>query len=306
MEEEENNIIEESAEESKKEESGLFDVKPNIVGIDPDGNPVTYTGGGFVSGPSNDEVLKPFGLPKFIEIKGEKLLTTDFLLDTYGYKPYLPGDDIVELDKFVTKKDVETLQDQLKAAGYLKDGSYTPKLKDEKTVEAFQTLLGDANQDGGNWKNTLTFILTNPKYDVSDLPDKLELDYADLTNKVINTVKSAVGRTPTNEELDILTDILAGLTQEQYEGELSNAEIAIQPKYREEEIMLEGRATGQTRLVETTPSGFVTPSNAEAKFEAKVQELFKPEMDLNQRREQTRNVANIIKSSVAGLGSIGG
>ena len=94
--------------------------------------------------------------------------------------------------------------------------------------------------------------------------------------------------------------------QEQYEGELSNAEIAIQPKYREEEIMLEGRATGQTRLVETTPSGFVTPSNAEAKFEAKVQELFKPEMDLNQRREQTRNVANIIKSSVAGLGSIGG
>ena len=76
-----------------------------------------------ISGPSNDEVLKPFGLPKFIEIKGEKLLTTDFLLDTYGYKPYLPGDDRVELDKFVTKKDVETLQDQLKAAGYLKDGS---------------------------------------------------------------------------------------------------------------------------------------------------------------------------------------
>ncbi len=120
MEEEENNIIEESAEKSKKEESGLFDVKPIIVGIDPDGNPVTYTGGGFVSGPSNDDVLKPFGLPKFIEIKGEKLLTTDFLLDTYGYKPYLPGDDRVELDKFVTKKDVETLQDQLKAKRLLK------------------------------------------------------------------------------------------------------------------------------------------------------------------------------------------
>ena len=40
--------------------------------------------------------------------------------------------------------------------------------------------------------------------------------------------------------------------------------------------------------------------------ESKVRELFKPEMDLNQRREQTQNVANIIKSSVAGLRSIGG
>ena len=50
----------------------------------------------------------------------------------------------------------------------------------------------------------------------------------------------------------------------------------------------------------------IVVSDPTQKFEAKVRELFKPEMDLNQRREQTRNVANIIKSSVAGLRSIGG
>jgi hypothetical protein len=69
--------------------------------------------------------------------------------------------------------------------------------------------------------------------------------------------------------------------------------------------MFEGkmRPFGQDieRVLSTT-----TPSNSVAKFESKVRELFKPEMDLNQRREQTQNVANIIKSSVAGLGSIGG
>ena len=134
------------------------------------------------------------------------------------------------------------------------------------------------------------------------MPDKLELDYADLTNQVLNTVKSVVGRAPTDNELEILTGILANFKQEQFEGELTNAEIAAQPAYQE--IIFEGRPTGV--LQKTELEGFVTPSNAEAKFQSKVNELFKPEMDFNQRREQTRNVANIIKSSVAGLRSIGG
>ena len=163
-------------------------------------------------------------------------------------------------------------------------------------------MLEDANSAGKDWKSTLNFILTNPKYDTSDLPDKLELDYADLTNQVLNTVKSVVGRPPTDNELEILTGILAGFKQEQFQGELTNAEIAAQPAYKE--IVFEGRDTGV--LQKTELEGFVTPSNAEAKFQSKVNELFKPEMDFNQRREQTKNVANIIKSSVAGLRSIGG
>lgn len=167
-------------------------------------------------------------------------------------------------------------------------------------------MLADANTAGQNWDITLSDVLRNPKYDTSELPDKLELDYANLTNQVMSTVKSVVGRTPTDNELDILTGILAGLQQEQFEGELSNAEIAAQPLYREEQIMFEGRPIKTGELQKVTPSGFADVPNAEVNFQNKVQELFKPEMDLNQRREQTRNVANVIKSSVAGLRSIGG
>ena len=61
--------------------------------------------------------------------------------------------------------------------------------------------------------------------------------------------------------------------------------------------------TGGVRKLEEPE---VVVQNAEERFTAKVKELFQPEMDLNQRREQTQNVANIIKSSVAGLRSIGG
>ena len=46
--------------------------------------------------------------------------------------------------------------------------------------------------------------------------------------------------------------------------------------------------------------------DAGAKFQAKVREMFKPTKDLNQRREQSKNVVNLINRSVAGLGSIGG
>ena len=305
--EEDNNILEEQAEESKAEQ-GLFDVTPIVVGVDQSGNPITFdVNNPFAGlGANNDERLKPFGLPKNIKIGTQTLNTEDYIYQQYGYKVYMPGDDIEQLSELKTRKNIESLQEQLVAAGYLKEGTYSKGLSDKGTRLAFGALLEDSNTTGQDWKSTLTFVLTNPKYDISELPEKLELDYADLTNKVLNTVKSAVGRAPTDNELEILTGILADFKQEQYEGELSNAEIAAAPLYREEEIMLEGRPTGVQGLVKNEAKGFVTPSNAEAKFESKVNELFKPEMDFNQRREQTRNVANIIKSSVAGLRSIGG
>ena len=65
----------------------------------------------------------------------------------------------------------------------------------------------------------------------------------------------------------------------------------------------------ETMVEEVVPTSPVVSQpgfDANQRFQNKVKELFKPEMDLNQRREQTRNVANVIKSSVAGLRSIGG
>ena len=305
MENEDKEIILGEVEELVDDNDSLQTTKPLVQAYDADGNLVTMNQViSYV--PSFDSGVAPFGLPKKIKIGGVDKDTGDFLMETYGFTPYYPGDDLTELRNLNTRQSVQDIQTKLEDAGYLKDGSFTKGLLDESTKIAFQTLLKDANTAGQNWKITLNDVLTNPKYDTSELPDKLELDYADLTNQVMNTVKSVVGRTPTDNELDILTGILAGLQQEQFEGELSNAEIAAQPLYREEQIMFEGRPLKTGEISKVTPSGFADVPNAEVNFQNKVQELFKPEMDLNQRREQTTNVANVIKSSVAGLRSIGG
>tara|TARA_B100000902_G_scaffold378456_1_gene411725 strand:- start:1774 stop:2700 length:927 start_codon:yes stop_codon:yes gene_type:complete len=300
-----NEIIFEEAED-------LLNSKPLIQAEDPDGNIIpraTYITE-YTPTPT-DKTLTPFGLSKYTQVGNTQESTYDFFLNNFGISLYMPGDDTEELNKIKTRKGIETLQTQLEDAGLLKDGSYTKGFVDTSTRKGFQALLGDANSAGKDWKSTLNFILTNPKYDTSDLPDKLELDYADLTNQVLNTVKSVVGRAPTDNELEILTGILADFKQEQFEGELTNAEIAAQPQYKRETLELSSTGgptvTVPTGVLQKTElEGFVTPSNAEAKFQSKVNELFKPEMDFNQRREQTRNVANIIKSSVAGLRSIGG
>lgn len=304
MEENDNEIIFEEAEEVINENDSLMSSKPLVQAVDTNGNIIPYFQWlqGYVP-PTEDKTLTPYGMSKYMQVGNTQESTYDFFLNNFGISLYMPGDDTEELNKLTTRKSIESLQTQLEDAGILKDGSYTKGFIDSSTRKAFQSLLGDANSAGKSWKEALEYILTNPKYDTSELPDKLELDYADLTNKVLNTVKSVVGRTPTDTELEVLTNILAGLKQEQFEGELSNAEIAAQPMYREvRDIDTKGTKT----LYKMTPKGFVTPTDAEAKFQSKVQELFKPELDFNQRREQTRNVANIIKSSIAGLRSIGG
>jgi len=310
MEENENKdkeIIFEEAEDLLNDNESLLNSKPLIEALDPEGNIIPRSNliAGYTPTPT-DKTLTPYGMSKYMQVGNTQESTYDFFLNNFGISLYMPGDDTEELNKLKTRKEIETLQTQLEDAGKLKDGSYTKGFVDKSTRLAFQGLLGDANSAGKSWKEAIVYILTNPKYDTSDLPDKLELDYADLTNQVLNTVKSVVGRAPTDNELEILTGILAGLQQEQFEGELSNAEIAAQPLYREEQIMFEGRPLKTGEISKVTPRGFADVPNAEVNFQNKVQELFKPEMDFNQRREQTRNVANIIKSSVAGLRSIGG
>ena len=199
----------------------------------------------------------------------------------------------------------EEIQQQLQDAGYLKQGSNFPGVLDEVTYEKFNELLKDSNNNGSKWRPFLTKVLTNPKLDLSDIPDKPQLDYNEITNSVISSVKREIGREPTKNELDILTGILSGYKTEEFEQGKSALIAAAGPQYKVEKIMFDGKniETGGIRKLEEPE---VVVENAEEKFTAKVRELFKPEMDLNQRREQTRNVADIIKSSVAGLRSIGG
>lgn len=254
-----------------------------------------------------EKILKdPVGLPNEIVVNGEVVNTYDYLVREFpGFVPYVTGDAKTILDSFRTESQIKEIQQQLQDAGYLKQGSYFAGILDEVTYQKFNELLKDSNNNGSKWRGFLNRVLTNPKLDLSEIPDKPQLDYNEITNTVITSVKREIGREPTKEELDILTGILSGYKTEEFEQGVSALIAQAGPQYEMEKINFEGRniATGGVRKLEEPE---VVVENAEEKFTSKVRELFKPEMDLNQRREQTQNVANIIKSSVAGLRSIGG
>jgi len=247
----------------------------------------------------------PIGMPREIIVDGEVVNTYDFLVETMGFEPYTEGSALNILDGLSSVNELKNLQQQLKDAGYLQAGTYNPGFVNTATTQAVERLLGDSNNSGKKWNNYLIDVLINPKFDTSDLPSEPDLDYNELGNTVVNTVKSEIGRDPTKEEYDILLGILAGYETDEFEQTVSS----LGPKYKKQTTTVGGFGSGGIE-VETGEiikvDSDVKIEDAGAKFQAKVREMFKPTKDLNQRREQSKNVVNLINRSVAGLGSIGG
>jgi len=247
----------------------------------------------------------PIGMPREIIVDGEVVNTYDFLVETMGFEPYTKGSALNILDGLSSVNELKNLQQQLKDAGYLQAGTYNPGFVNTATTQAVERLLGDSNNSGKKWNAYLIDVLINPKFDTSDLPSEPDLDYNQLGNTVVNTVKSEIGRNPTKEEYDILLGILAGYETDEFEQTVSS----LGPKYKKQTTTVGGIGSGGIE-VETGEiikvDSDVKIEDAGAKFQAKVREMFKPTKDLNQRREQSRNVVNLINRSVAGLGSIGG
>tara|TARA_X000000368_G_scaffold385580_1_gene344944 strand:+ start:1212 stop:2222 length:1011 start_codon:yes stop_codon:yes gene_type:complete len=247
----------------------------------------------------------PIGMPREIIVDGEVVNTYDFLVETMGFEPYTKGSALNILDGLSSVNELKNLQQQLKDAGYLQAGTYNPGFVNTATTQAVERLLGDSNNSGKKWNAYLIDVLINPKFDTSDLPSEPDLDYNQLGNTVVNTVKSEIGRNPTKEEYDILLGILAGYETDEFEQTVSS----LGPKYKKQTTTVGGIGSGSIE-VETGEiikvDSDVKIEDAGAKFQAKVREMFKPTKDLNQRREQSRNVVNLINRSVAGLGSIGG
>ena len=253
-----------------------------------------------------ESAYTPLGMPREIVINAgtpseEVVNTYDYLVNNTNFVPYIKGDANDVLDSLRNDSSLKAFQQKLFDAGYLKSGSFVSGFIGESTTQALNNLFADANNAGQEYDKYLNKILLNPQYDTSLYPTEPELDYDELGNTVINTVKKQIGREPSGEEFEILLGILASYQTQEYKETLE----ALGPQYKRKDIMFEGKMIPFGQDVERVTTT-TTPSNSVAKFESKVRELFKPEMDLNQRREQTQNVANIIKSSVAGLRSIGG
>ena len=252
----------------------------------------------------------PIGMNQFYFVDEDKIsIPTVEYLYSQGVllkDIYFPGDERVVLNNVTSKNDIKKLQKKLQTAGYLKSDEYRPGLIQSTTYNAMYNLMGEANKIGTDWNNLLDEILISPLFDPSDLPQFQELDFVTLTNDVINTVKQEIGRTPTQSEIDILTNIFAGLKEQEFNEGIDALTDTLQPGYAKKKVFDPETETMVEEVVPTSPVVSQPGFDANQRFQNKVKELFKPEMDLNQRREQTRNVANVIKSSVAGLRSIGG
>jgi len=244
-------------------------------------------------------------MPREIIVDGEVVNTYDFLVETMGFEPYTEGSALNILDGLSSVNELKNLQQQLKDAGYLQAGTYNPGFVNTATTQAVERLLGDSNNSGKKWNNYLIDVLINPKFDTSDLPSEPDLDYNELGNTVVNSVRNEIKRDPTKEEFDILLGILAGYEIDEFEQTVSS----LGPKYKKQTTTVGGFGSGGVE-VETGEiikvDSDVKIEDAGEKFKATVREMFKPTKDLNQRREQSKNVVNLINRSVAGLGSIGG
>ena len=253
-----------------------------------------------------EAAFTPLGMPREIIVDGEVVNTYDFLVEKMGFEPYTKGS---VLNILTDIDDLKNLQQQLKDAGYLTAGTYNPGIVNIATTQAMERLLGDANNATDpkkrKWNNYLIDVLINPKFDTSDLPSEPDLDYNELGNTVVNSVRNEIKRDPTKEEFDILLGILAGYETDEFEQTVSS----LGPKYKKQTTTVGGFESGGIE-VETGEiikvDSDVKIEDAGEKFKATVREMFKPTKDLNQRREQSRNVVNLINRSVAGLGSIGG
>jgi hypothetical protein len=219
---------------------------------------------------------------------------------------YFPGDESQPFEGLNTNG-IKKLQKKLETAGFLNRDNYIPGVLAGGTLNAMYKLMGESNELNTAWDTLLDNIVLAPLYDPSDLPKFEEPDFVTLTNDVIRVVKREIGRTPTQSEINILTGILGNLKETEFKEGIDALTDTLQPGYAKKEVMFEGRMVPTSEVVEVdVPSQPREVASAEDVFATKVRDLFKPEMDLNQRREQTKNVANIIKSSIAGLRSIGG
>ena len=257
-----------------------------------------------------DRVPTPIGLNTYtFDRLNKKSVTTVSLLEDNGINldnVYFPGDEREPFEGLTTNG-IKKLQKKLETAGFLNRDNYIPGVLAGATFDAMYKLMGESNEVSTSWNTLLDTIVLAPLYDPSDLPEFQEPDFVTLTNDVIRVVKREIGRTPTQSEINILTGILGNLKETEFKEGIDALTDTLQPGYAKKEVMLEGRMVPTSEVVEVDrPSQPREVASAEDVFAAKVRDLFKPEMDLNQRREQTKNVANIIKSSIAGLRSIGG
>lgn len=59
-------------------------------------------------------------------------------METFGFTPYYPGDDLTELRKLNTRQSVQDIQTKLEDAGYLTGGSFTKGMIDLSTKKHFK------------------------------------------------------------------------------------------------------------------------------------------------------------------------
>jgi hypothetical protein len=183
-----------------------------------------------------------------------------------GPPVYVDGDQVHLLYGMGTEELVR-LQDRMASIGLL-TGTWFPGQMEDRTVSAFERLLGMANSKGQAWNAVLTSIEQDPK--MADIlgggrpafvePTYLAPDYASIAAQVRGVFRSRLGRDPDEEELAHINAEIQGWHREgfdveveaarrQHEGKPGTTGERVDPMARFAE-MFEGNYRGELDIVD--------------------------------------------------------
>lgn len=126
------------------------------------------------------------------------------------------------------------LQDRLVSAGYMPGGAFVPgDPTNPKTLDAFRSLLTQANGKGMIWQEALSDterVIKETGIGADELddgpapfvaPTYTAPDYATLAQTVKDQMRDALGRDPDEDEMALLTAELSGWDREAYESDVA-------------------------------------------------------------------------------------
>lgn len=159
---------------------------------------------------------------------------TNPLSGKYGYRQSAGFYRYEDQFQFQSKGPVaiRKLQVELERAGLLKKGTYTPGFWDQPSADAMAGAMGYANRGGTTWQSVVDQLKLMPQPAAEKAtfvpPPKLMPDPASLNQSVKARFRQALGREPSEGELNQYARQLSGLYSAQQDQEIAEARIAFE------------------------------------------------------------------------------
>lgn len=217
--------------------------------------------------------------------------TTDATIRRSQSPQYFEGD---EYQMFVgmSPEQIAAIQTELLRAGIVDAEDFRPGVWDPDTADAMKDVLEHANFSGLSWDEALVELAANPRAEEDGggaggrrgRRGYMAPDYATLAQAAKSAIRQNLGREPEDWEVKLLADELGGGFQQQLSMQQQVDQYEQQPAG-------EGEGPGQT----------FTDVDPKARFAERFEELYRPELEAEQREEDASTNTQLLMRSITGM-----